>query len=113
MKITKVSCFFNKISASVLFLEFQYCEIFINEFQIEFQYSVVSSFIDSGASLALYTYLYGLFIEQQKQFYDCEASSLGVVWCSYNERTNRLHVYRRLLTNRLHGKAAEPCLANS
>ena len=29
------------------------------------------------------------------------------VWCSYNERTNRLRVYRRLLTNRLHGKAAK------
>ena len=29
----------------------------------------------------------------------------------YNERTNHLRVYRCLLTNRLHGKAAEPCLA--
>ena len=38
------------------------------------------------------------------------------VWCgvrSYNERTNRFRVYRRLLTNPLHGKAAELCLANS
>ena len=35
------------------------------------------------------------------------------VWCSYNEWTNRLRVYRLLLTNRLHGKAAELCLANS
>ena len=35
------------------------------------------------------------------------------VWCSYNEQTNHLRVYRRLLTNRLHGKAAELCLANS
>ena len=33
--------------------------------------------------------------------------------CSYNERTNHLRVYRCLLTNRLHGKAAELCLANS
>ena len=33
--------------------------------------------------------------------------------CSYNKRTNRLGVYRHLLTNRLHGKAAELCLANS
>ena len=30
----------------------------------------------------------------------------SVVWCSYNELTNCL------LTNRLHGKAAEICLAN-
>ena len=38
------------------------------------------------------------------------------VWCGvaiYNEWTNCLCVYRRLLTNRLHGKAAELCLANS
>ena len=46
-------------------------------------------------------------IEQQKQIYSCEANSLGVVWCSYNERTSRL------LTNHLHGKAAELCLADS
>ena len=38
---------------------------------------------------------------------------IRVVWCSYNELTNCLHVYRCLLTNRLHGKAAELCLANS
>ena len=30
-----------------------------------------------------------------------------MVWCSYNKRTNHLHVYRRLLTNCLHGSAAE------
>ena len=52
-------------------------------------------------------------IEQRKQFYNCKANSLGVVWCSYNERTNCLRVDRHLLTNRLHGKAAELCLANS
>ena len=43
----------------------------------------------------------------------CEANSFGVVWCSYNERINHFLVYRRLLTNHLHGKAAELCLANS
>ena len=43
-------------------------------------------------------------IEQRKQFYNCKANSLGA---------NHLHVYRRLLTNHLHGKAAELCLANS
>ena len=48
-----------------------------------------------------------------KTFYNCKANDLGVVWCSYNEQTNRLRVYRHLLTNRLHGKAAELCLANS
>ena len=49
-------------------------------------------------------------IEQRKQIYSCEANSL---WCSYNEQTNRLRVYRCLLTNRLHGKAAELCLTNN
>ena len=52
-------------------------------------------------------------IEQRKQFYTCKANSLGVAWCSYNERTNCLCVYRRWLTNHLHGKATELCLANS
>ena len=28
-------------------------------------------------------------IIQQKQIYSCKANSLGVVSCSYNERTNR------------------------
>ena len=37
---------------------------------------------------------------------------LSVMWYSYNEPTNHLHVYRHLLTNGLHGKAAELCLAN-
>ena len=50
-------------------------------------------------------------IEQGKQFDNCKANSLVVVY-SYNERTNRLRVYRRLLTNHLHGKAAKPCLAD-
>ena len=33
--------------------------------------------------------------------------------CLYNERTNCLRMYKRLLTNHLHGKATELCLANS
>ena len=31
----------------------------------------------------------------------------------YNEQTNCLHMYKRLLTNHLLGKAAELCLVNS
>ena len=42
-----------------------------------------------------------------KTFYNYEANDLGVLWCSYNEQTNRLGVYRGLLTNCLHGKTAE------
>ena len=63
----------------------------------------MSSFIDSGAGLVLSTYMvrFSHNIEQRKQLYNCEANSLGVVWCSYNEQTNRLCVYRRLLTNHL------------
>ena len=52
-------------------------------------------------------------IEQRKQIYSYEANRLGVVSCSYNEWTNHLRIYRLLLTNRLHGKAAELCFANS
>ena len=49
--------------------------------------------------------------EKQKQFYNRKANDLGVVWCSYyNERVDSL---RCLLTNCLHGKAPELCLANS
>ena len=60
-KITKVSyllCLFTKIRASVLFLGFQYFELQI--IYQEFQYSVVCSFIDSGAGLVL-SINYGLF----------------------------------------------------
>ena len=79
----------------------------------------MSSFIDSGADLVLSTYMvcFSRSIEQQKQFYNYIATyvrnSLGLVWCSYNEQTNCLRVYRRLLKNCLHGKAAELCVANS
>ena len=72
----------------------------------------MSSLIDSGADLVLSSNMvcFSRSFEQRKQIYSFEANSLGVVWCSYNEWTNRLCVYRRLLTNRLHGKAAELCL---
>ena len=86
----------------------------------------MSSFIDTyvhcGAGLtyvyyvSTYVCIWFIFspsIELQKQFYNCEANDLGMVWCSYNKRMNRLCVYRYLLTNRVHGKAAELCLANS
>ena len=42
-------------------------------------------------------------IEQRKQVYNCEANDVGVV---HNEWMNYLRVYRRFLTNHLHGKAA-------
>ena len=32
------------------------------------------------------------------------------VWCSYNERTHGLCIYRCLLTYRLQGKTAELCM---
>ena len=60
LKITEVSYMlhsFNKTRASILNLGFQYFELrnIYNEFQIaqEFQHSVVSLFIDSGAGLVL------------------------------------------------------------
>ena len=126
MKITKASYllrFFDKSSASVLFLEFRYFELRNiykqNPSPIRipiFSSELASSFIDSGAGLVLSSYMvhFSRNIEQRKQkICDYEANRLGVVSCSYNERTNHLRVYRRLLTNRLHGKAAELCLANS
>ena len=92
-------------------------KIFTNEFQLSpiripiFSSELASSFIDNGAGLVLSSYMvhFNHSIEQRKQIYSCEANSLGVVSCSYNERTNHLCVYRCLLTNRLHGKAAELC----
>ena len=48
--------------------------------------------------------------------YNCEANNVGCcydVGCCYNDWKNHLRVYRCLLTNRLHGKAAEICLAYS
>ena len=47
-------------------------------------------------------------IEQRKQFYNCKA--IIWVWCGV-AIMNALS--RRLLTNRLHGKAAEICLVKS
>ena len=73
----------------------------------------MSSFIDSEVGLVLSMVRFSPSIEQRKQFYNCEANGLGVVWCSYNKWKNSLCVYRPLLTNRLHGKATELCLASS
>ena len=75
-------------------------KIFINKFQ----YSIVSSFIDSGVGLVLSIWFILAVVEQRKQIY---AKLTVWVWCgvAYN--------YRRLLTNCLHGKARELCLANS
>ena len=125
MKIIKASYllhFFNKTSASVLFLEFRYFELrniykrIPSRIRIPiFSSELASSLIDSGVGLVLSSYMvcFSRSIEQRKQIYSCKANSLGVVWCSFNEQTNRLRVYRCLLTNRLHGKSAELCLANS
>ena len=75
----------------------------------------MSSFIDSGAGLVspMYMVHFSLNIEKQKQFYNYEGNHFGVVWYSYNKRTTLLRIYRHLLINRLHGKAAELCKANS
>ena len=110
MKITKASYllrFFNKTSASVLFLEFQYFEL-RNIYKripspiriLILSSELASSLIDSGVGLVLSSYMvrFSRSIEQRKQIYSCEANSLGVVWCSYNERTNCSHVYKLLLS---------------
>ena len=61
----------------------------------------------------VHRYRFSPSIKQQKQFYICEANVLVVGWCSYNKWMNHSCVYRYLLANRLHGKAAELCLGNS
>ena len=99
---------FNKTSASVLFLKFRYFELrniykrIPSRIRIPiFSSELASALIDCGVGLVLSNYMvrFSRSIEQRKQIYSCEANSLGVVWCSYNERTNRLCVYRCLLTN--------------
>ena len=63
-------------------------------------YSVMSSFIDSEAGLVLSPlciwFILALVLNSET-FYNCEANDLGVVWCSYNEQTNRL----QMLVNKL------------
>ena len=64
-----------------------------------FQYPVVSSFIDSGAGFVLsILFVTAVVLTSENNFYNCEANNVDVVRCSCNERTNRLRVYRRLLT---------------
>ena len=91
LKITKANyllCFFNKTSASVLFLEFRYFEIgnvykrIPSPIRIPiFRSELASSFIDSGAGLVLSIWFVLAVVEQRKQIYSCEANSLDVVWC--------------------------------
>ena len=110
--------FIDKTSTSVLFLEFRYFEVQNIDKRIPspikipiFSSELASSFIDSGVGLVLSSYVVrsSCSIEHRKQIYSCEANGIGcgVVYCNYNEQTNHLRVYRCLLTNRLHGKAAE------
>ena len=55
--------------------------------------------------------------ELASSFIDSEVGLVLSVWFNYlyilNRENKFIVVYRRLLTNRLHGKAAELCLANS
>ena len=72
-----------------------YCQITYHNISKILKYCpalIVSSFVDSGAGLLLSIYVvrFSPSIEQQKQFYKCESSDLGVLWCSYNESMNTL-----------------------
>ena len=74
--------------------------------------SVVSSFLDSGGGLVLSMVRFSPSIKSLHckllLVYNCEANDVcGVV------HDECLCVYKGLLTNRLSGKAAELCLANS
>ena len=90
LKITKaiyLSRFFNKTSASVLFLEFRYFELRNiykrNPSPIRIPIISVesaSSFIDSGAGFVLSIWFVLAVVEQRKQISSCQANSLGVVY---------------------------------
>ena len=74
--------FFNKTSASVLFLEFRYFELRNiykrNPSPIKipiFTSELASSFIDSGAGHVLSIWFILAVVEQRKQIYSCEANS--------------------------------------
>ena len=114
MKITKASYLLTKLALQFYSWNFDILnyKILINPIKIPiFSSELASSFIDSGAGLVLSSYVVrsSCSIEHRKQIYSCEANGIGcgVVYCNYNEQTNHLRVYRCLLTNRLHGKAAE------
>ena len=104
--------FFSKTRASILFLGFQYfelCDILSYEIFInEFQYSVVSLFIDSRVGLvSLIWFVLAQVLNCKNNF---TIAKLTIwVWCG----VAIMFSYRCLLTNRLHGKAAEICLANN
>ena len=117
LKITKASYllrFFNKTSASVLFLEFRYFELqniyswIPNPIRIPiFSSELASSFIDKGAGLVLSIWFI-LVLNSKNKFI---VAKLTVwVWCGIAIMNGQI-VY--VFTNRLHGKAAELCLANS
>ena len=100
LKITKASDLFNKTSASVLFLEFRYFKLQNIYKQIPspiriplFSSELASSFIDSGAGLVRSIwFVLAVVLNSENKFIvvKCESNSLGVVWCSHNEQTNRL-----------------------
>ena len=98
--------FFNKTSASVLFLEFQYFELrniykrILSPIRIPiFSSELASLFIDSGAGLVLSIwFVLAVVLNSESKFI---VAKLTVwVWCgvaTYNEQTNHLCVYRCLL----------------
>ena len=86
LKITKVSYllrFFNKTSASVLFLEFRYFElrnIYKNEFHPIFSSELASSFIDSEAGLLLSLWFaLAVVLNSENKFIVVKLTVL--VWC--------------------------------
>ena len=67
---------------------------------------MVSWFIDSEADIVLSLFVLALVFNNENKFINARLMMCIV----YNERTSCLRVYKRLLTNRLHGKAAKLCL---
>ena len=82
----------------------------------KFQYTIVNLFIDSEAGLVLSMAHFSLSIKQQKQaVYNSITTTKYIKYgmCYSNGQIVYTCALKRLLTNRLHGKAAKLCLANS
>ena len=67
---------------------------------------MVSSFIDSGAGIVLSLVCLALVFNDENKFINARL----MMCIMYNERINCLRLYKHLLTNRFHGKAAKLCL---
>ena len=65
----------------------------------------MSLFIDIGAGIVPSIWFV---LAVHRLFYNCKATVTVLVWCGVAISKMNGQIYKRLLTNRLHSKAAEP-----